>query len=245
MEQLAALLSPIAQSSFGYELLVAIIAITSYVLGSIPFGFILAKTFGLGDIRSIGSGNIGATNVLRTGRKWLALTTLVLDFSKSFIALWLAGWIVAIANSNAAQASSVAQAMNTIVANTNLLGFAAIAAIVGHMFPVWLKFKGGKGIACVFGVAFSFYTPLGIYCAAIWIGVFLASQMSSAAGLSMVIAFGLILYNMQPLMWIPALVIPIMVTLKHRENIARMIKGTEHKFVMPNVGKSNPPSDAA
>ncbi len=244
MEQLAALLSPIAQSPHSYEILVGIIAVTSYLLGSIPFGFILAKTFGLGDIRSIGSGNIGATNVLRTGRKWLALATLILDFGKSFMAVWLAGWIVALANANAAQAGSVAQAMNTIVANTNLLGFAAIAAILGHMFPVWLKFKGGKGVACVFGVAFSFYTPLGIYCAAIWIGVFLASQMSSAAGLTMIASFGLILYYMQPLMWIPALIIPIMVVFKHRENIIRIIKGTEHKFTLPNVIKSKP-SDPA
>lgn len=245
MEPLAALLAPIAESTYRYELLITLICAVSYLLGSIPFGFILAKMFGLGDIRELGSGNIGATNVLRTGRKWLALTTLILDFGKSAVAVWLAGWIIAIANSKATQADSVVQAMQNMVANTNLLGFAAIAAIVGHMFPVWLKFKGGKGIACVFGVAFSFYTPLGIYCAAIWIGVFLASQMSSAAGLSMVIAFGLILYNMQPLMWIPALVIPVLVIFKHRENIARLIKGTEHKFTLPNISKSKPPSDAA
>ena len=127
-----------------------------YALGSVPFGLLLAKAAGKGDIRDIGSGNIGATNVLRTGSKWLAASTLLLDLAKGFLAVGLAAnwWPEAAA-------------------------LAALGAVLGHCFPVWLKFRGGKGVATTAGVCFGLGWPIGLAYAAVWLGLLALTRVSS------------------------------------------------------------------
>jgi glycerol-3-phosphate acyltransferase PlsY len=148
-------------------------AVGGYLLGSIPFGLVLTKAAGLGDIRQIGSGNIGATNVLRTGRKDLALATLVLDAAKAGIALLffkaLAGWTggPTMGENTAYQVGLVAGA----------------AAYMGHCYPVWLQFKGGKGVATFFGVLFAGPWPLGLIAGITWLAVATMFRFSSLAGL--------------------------------------------------------------
>lgn len=203
--------------------------ITAYLLGSVPFGLIVTRLAGLGDIRKIGSGNIGATNVLRTGNKGLAALTLLLDFAKGYGAVWLAGWWLAYFADHS-QSGSVGQMMNRYVAESHLFSAAVIAVVVGHTFSVWLKFKGGKGIATLFGIAFALYPELGLACAAFWLGIFFTTRYSSLAGMGMVIAFGLVLYSIQPLMWVAALVLPLLIVARHHENIRRLVRHEEHRF---------------
>ncbi|MBL6613206.1 MAG: glycerol-3-phosphate 1-O-acyltransferase PlsY [Reyranella sp.] len=179
-----------------------------YLLGSIPFGLLLTKAAGLGDIRKVGSGNIGATNVLRTGRKGLAAGTLVLDALKGVVAVLIAKQIGEIA----------------------AIG-AAAGAVLGHMFPVWLGFKGGKGVATTLGVMWGLSWPVGAIACAAWL-VFAAlfRYSSLAALLSVVVAAiaawfltdhraAILLVLLVPLVWV-----------RHHENIARLLNGTEPKI---------------
>ena len=186
-----------------------------YALGSIPFGILLTRMAGAGDLRSIGSGNIGATNVLRTGRKGIAAATMILDLFKGTAAMLLAHWLF----------PGTAQ-------------LAAIAALLGHLWPVWLKFRGGKGVATCFGLVLGF-TLLGelswivpaVY-ALLWIGTLALTRYSSAGGIAAVLAtppaaalagrFDLALLFLG---------FTLLVLWKHRENIGRLIAGTE-----PRVG---------
>lgn len=181
-----------------------------YALGSIPFGLLLAKAAGKGDIRQIGSGNIGATNVLRTGNKGLAAATLLLDAAKGFFAVWLATrlWID--------------------VADT-----AALGAVLGHCFPLWLKLKGGKGVATTAGVCFGLGWPIGLAYAAVWLGMLAVTRISSLAGMSAAVAAPVAAIVLEEWMVVPALlVIAVIVLVLHRENIARIRAGTE-----PRLGK--------
>ncbi len=183
-----------------------------YLLGSIPFGLVLCKVFGLGDIRDIGSGNIGATNVLRTGNKPLALATLLLDSGKGAIAVLLT--------------------LHFLDYNVALI--AGFFALIGHCFPVWLKFKGGKGVATTLGTLLALAWPVGLSACAIWLGMALIFRISSLAAL---VAIGLTpllshyIYNDPNLSGICAL-IAALVYIKHRENIKRLFKGEE-----PKIGK--------
>ena len=190
-------------------MLLAGVALLSYLLGSVPFGLVLARVMGLGDLRSIGSGNIGATNVLRTGSKKAALATLILDGAKGAVAVWIAG---AMLGPSAAQ-------------------LAALAAFLGHLYPVWLRFQGGKGVATFIGVTLALAWPVGLSICAIWLLVFAATRISSlsaltAAGMSVFIAFLLGAFHLSPLL----LVLTILIFIKHRANIARLRAGTEPKF---------------
>ena len=142
-------------------------AVGGYLLGSIPFGLVITKAAGLGDIRTIGSGNIGATNVLRTGRKDLALATLLLDAGKAGIALLLARALAGDDNPQQIEIGLVAGA----------------AAFIGHCYPVWLQFKGGKGVATFFGVLFAGIWPLGVISGITWLAVATMFRMSSLAAL--------------------------------------------------------------
>jgi len=184
-------------------------AVFGYLLGSIPAGVLLARIMGLGNLREIGSGNIGATNVLRTGNKKAAALTLLFDALKGLAAVIVARMI---AGEMAAQ-------------------IAGFAAMIGHCLPIWLKFKGGKGVATFFGVVFAIYWPLGIACAVTWLGTAYVSRYSSlaaliTAGLSITWLFAL--GHSEPFFLSVALAILIYV--RHSENIKRLKAGTESKI---------------
>ena len=182
-------------------------ALVGYLIGSIPFGLLLSLAAGKGDIRQIGSGNIGATNVLRTGSKWLAAATLLLDAAKGFAAVWLA-WRFAPA----------------------AVPLAAWGVVIGHCFPVWLKFKGGKGVATNFGVSLGLAWPIGLAYAIVWVGVLAITRVSSLAGMSAVIAAAVACVVLGLTAFLPVtVVIAVLVIWLHRENIVRLRAGTEPK----------------
>ena len=191
--------------------IIAVAAIGGYLLGSIPFGVIAMRLGGMGDIRSIGSGNIGATNVLRTGRKDLALITLVGDAAKGAAAVLLARFLL---KDDAA-----------------VYALAGGAAFIGHLFPVWLKFKGGKGMATFIGVMLSVWWPAGLCVCGMWLLMFLAARISSlsaltAAALSPLFVF----FTGGPYAaLVLAMVLALLVFIRHHENISRLLKGEEPK----------------
>ena len=183
-------------------------ALLGYLIGSIPFGLLLTKAAGLGDVRQQGSGNIGATNVLRTGNKKVAAATLLLDLAKGFVPVALAGAIW----------GEVAMA------------FAAGAAVIGHCYPVWLGFKGGKGVATNAGVSFGLAWPIGLVYAAVWLGVLAAFRISSLAGLCAVVAAAAAAPLFGYPQFFPVLAaIAVLGIYLHRANIARLLKGEEPK----------------
>ncbi len=186
-------------------------ALAGYLLGSVPFGVVLARAFGLGDLRKVGSGNIGATNVLRTGNKTAAALTLILDGGKGAAAVLIAR---ALAAEDAVQ----------------LAGF---SAFLGHCFPVWLGFRGGKGVATFLGLLLAFAFPLGLAACATWAATAAIFRISSlaalvAAALSPVWAlmFGL------PQAVALLLALAVLIFIRHRPNIARLLAGQE-----PRIGK--------
>jgi len=190
--------------------------VLGYLLGSIPFGLLLTRAAGLGDIRAIGSGNIGATNVLRTGRKELAASTLTLDAVKGFAAALIAGSFGPLA--------AIA---------------AAVGAVLGHMFPVWLRFKGGKGVATTLGVMWGLSWPVGAITCAAWLGLAALFRYSSLAALLSVVIGAAAAWLM--LDWRVALAITLLVPLvwvRHHENIARLLKGTESKIGQKVAGEA-------
>ena len=195
----------------------ASIFLFGYFLGSIPFGLILTKISGLGDIRKIGSGNIGATNVLRTGNKQLALFTLLLDGGKGAIAIYLITII------------------STKVFNNNfdIVEFyqctIAISAVIGHCFPIWLRFKGGKGVATGFGVILSLNLNIGIVALLIWV---LIAKVFKKSSMSALIAFFLIpilmlYFETELIYFLSSLIISLICFVQHRENIKRLINRSE------------------
>ena len=191
-----------------------------YFLGSIPFGLILTKICGLGDIRKIGSGNIGATNVLRTGNKKIALFTLLLDGGKGALAIYLITIILTKVFDNF----------------FDMVGFyqctVAISAVVGHCFPIWLKFKGGKGVATGFGVILSLNLNIGIVAILIWVIIAKVFKISSMSAL---IAFFLIpilmfYYETEIIYFLSSFLISLICFVQHRENIKRLINRSEPKI---------------
>ena len=174
--------------------------IIGYLLGSVPFGLILTRLAGLGDIRKVGSGNIGATNVLRAGGLKLALITTILDMSKAAIAFYLFGiW-------------------------------AGVAAVIGHNFPVWLKFKGGKGVASSGGLALAISPVLFFTCLAVWLIVAIAFGYSSLAALVAMIVAVVLAFAISANIGLAVLFLVILGFWRHRENIKRLIGGTESKI---------------
>ena len=196
----------------------ALAAVGGYLLGSIPFGVILTRLVTGEDVRSIGSGNIGATNVLRTGRKDLALATLILDAGKG------------------AAAFLIAQALFPGV--PAIAAVAGGAAFLGHLFPVWLGFKGGKGVATFMGLLLAAAWPLGLMAIATWLIVAVLFRMSSFAALVAALASPLLALLPLPLAGLPAsgpvlalaLASAFLIWLRHHENIARILKGTEPRI---------------
>lgn len=194
-----------------------------YLLGSVPFGLILTRLFGAGDLRSIGSGNIGATNVLRTGRKGLAAATLLLDGAKGFIAIVLA-WELFGYDGHLSEAI------------WGPVPAAALGVVLGHCFPVWLKFKGGKGVATNAGVAFGLAWPLGVAYAVIWLGLVIMTRISSLAGMCAVIGAAIAAAAFGFPHFVPVLtIIALLVLWLHRANIARLRAGTEPKIGQKSI----------
>jgi glycerol-3-phosphate acyltransferase PlsY len=183
-----------------------------YLLGSIPFGLLLTRFAGLGDVRTIGSGNIGATNVLRTGRKGLAAATLILDAAKGAAAVLIV------------QALWPAAGLGAV---------AAIGAFIGHLYPVWLRLKGGKGVATLIGIVAALAWPVALIVAAVWIGALLLTRYSSVGGMSCAVAAPIAAFALGRVDLAPLFAgFALLVLWKHRANIARLFAGTE-----PKVGR--------
>lgn len=214
-----------------------IAAIVGYLLGSIPFGLILTRLGGYGDIRDIGSGNIGATNVLRTGNKKLALVTLVLDGGKGAAAVLAALCLMHVFYDDCSTmvlAEGAGTDCNSPFMFETVPMLAGFSALVGHLFPVWLKFKGGKGVATTLGTLLALKPLIGIAACGLWLITALVTRYSSlsalvAIGLSPVIAH--FLYHDPNLSGLCG-IIASLVFFKHRANIKRLIRGEE-----PKIGK--------
>ncbi|RUT84516.1 MULTISPECIES: glycerol-3-phosphate 1-O-acyltransferase PlsY [unclassified Mesorhizobium] len=179
-----------------------------YLLGSIPFGLLLTRAAGLGDVRKIGSGNIGATNVLRTGNKGLAAATLLLDALKGTVAVLIAGHFA-----------------------PDLAIWAGLGAFLGHLFPVWLGFKGGKGVATYLGVLIGLAWQVALIFAVAWLVMAFLFRYSSLAALTAAVIVPIALYVLStPQNAALFVVMSIIVFIKHRENISRLLAGTEGKI---------------
>ncbi|MCL4674427.1 MAG: glycerol-3-phosphate 1-O-acyltransferase PlsY [Sphingomonadaceae bacterium] len=182
-------------------------AVLGFLLGSIPFGLILTRAAGLGDIRDIGSGSIGATNVLRTGNKGLAAATVLLDAAKGAVPVLVAAHVW-----------------------PGTEGLAAVAAVIGHCFTPWLKFKGGKGFATAAGVLLALAWPVMLACAAIWAVTLAVSRISSVSSMTTVVLAPLVAWGLgAPQIIAPLIAIAAIVLVQHRANIGRLMRGEEPK----------------
>ena len=192
----------------------ALVALLAYLLGSVPFGILITRVMGLGDLRQIGSGNIGATNVLRTGNRGAAAATLVLDVAKGAVAVLLA---------RAAVGEDAAQ-------------LAGLAAFLGHLYPVWLGFKGGKGVATFLGILLALAWPVGLAACATWAVTAAATRISSLSALTAA-AFStlwIFLFH-QGAMFLLVIILTLLVYQRHSANISRLRAGTE-----PKIGAKSP-----
>ncbi len=192
-------------------LLLAAVGLLAYLLGSVPFGIVVARVFGLGDLRAIGSGNIGATNVLRTGNKLAAFLTLILDAGKGGIAVLIA-W--ALVGEDAAQV-------------------AGLAAFIGHLYPIWLGFRGGKGVATFLGTLLALAWPLGLAACATWLvaaGIFRMSSLAALVSAALAAPFAWLLGFPQFVFLI--ILLAAFVFFRHAANIQRIVSGTE-----PRIGQ--------
>jgi glycerol-3-phosphate acyltransferase PlsY len=186
-----------------------LLCVLGYLLGSIPFGLLLTKVAGLGDIRGIGSGNIGATNVLRTGRKGLAAATLILDGLKGAVAVLLADALI----------------------GSDLALLAGLAAVLGHLFPIWLGFKGGKGVATGLGVLIAAAWPIGLLACAVWLLVAATARISSLAALAAFAAAPCAALVAEDFSVVKlAFTIAVLVFVRHQANIRRIFAGTEPRI---------------
>jgi glycerol-3-phosphate acyltransferase PlsY len=186
----------------------------AYLLGSIPFGYLLVRIFRKEDIRTTGSGNIGATNVARSGAKGLGIATLLLDLGKAYLAVKIAQWLAP--------------------GNYDVAVTAAIAAILGHVFPVWLGFRGGKGVASALGVFLALTWPSALSILAVFIVVVLLTRYVSLASIIAAASFPLFGFHFvpqrTPIVIFGFLFIPILIIVKHHQNIRRLLAGTESRF---------------
>lgn len=182
-----------------------------YMLGSIPFGLLLTRLTGGGDLREIGSGNIGATNVLRTGNKAIAALTLLLDVGKGAAAIFIA--------------SSISDGLGVL---------AGLGAFLGHLYPVWLKFAGGKGVATLLGIVAALDPILGIIFVVAWLGALLISRYSSVSGMFASISVPIAAVIVGHYSWTPMFIgFALLVIWKHRANVERLIAGEEPKVGAP------------
>ncbi len=188
-------------------------ALIGYLLGSVPWGILLTRVAGAGDLRAIGSGNIGATNVLRTGRKGLAAATLLLDLLKGSVAVWIAA---------------------ALLPGHELA--AGVAAFVGHCYPVWLRFRGGKGVATMMGVVVALHWESGLVYAVVWIGLLASLRISSVAGIAAAISAPIVAaWAGRFDLVLPFLGLAAILVWKHRANIERLIAGREPRIGRPGA----------
>lgn len=186
----------------------AVVAVLSYLLGSIPFGVLVTRAAGTADPRTIGSGNIGATNVLRTGRRELAALTLLLDGAKGAVAV-----------------------LATEAAVPGLGPLAGVAAFLGHLYPAWLHFRGGKGVATLIGIALALHWPCGLVALATWLATALLTRYSSVGGISAAMAIPVAAaFFFRADLTLMFLALAMLVVWKHGGNIARLLDGTEPRF---------------
>ncbi len=202
-----------------------IVVVIAYLLGSIPFGYLLVRIFRGQDIRLAGSGNIGATNVARSGAKGLGIATLVLDALKGTGAVLLGWWL--------AYTNDLCPAGSPCVAARNVAATAALAAVLGHVFPVWLGFKGGKGVATALGVFCVLFPAAILVALAIFILVVAVTRYVSLGSILGAIAFPVAAYFLQStdaISLLLASLVSLIVILKHHQNIGRLLSGTESRF---------------
>jgi glycerol-3-phosphate acyltransferase PlsY len=200
-------------------MLLAVTAVLAYLLGSIPFGIVITRALGLGDLRQIGSGNIGATNVLRTGNKGAAFATLVLDAAKGGIAVLIARWLL---SEDAAQ-------------------LAGLSAFLGHLFPVWLGFRGGKGVATFLGTLIALAWPVGLAACGTWLAAALLTRTSSVAALTAAASASLwLLWFNEGRILLLVILLTLLVYIRHSENLKRIKAGTE-----PKIGQKKPSDTGA
>jgi glycerol-3-phosphate acyltransferase PlsY len=193
----------------GFEAFLLVAFVIGYLFGSIPFGLILTRLAGTQDLRSIGSGNIGATNVLRTGRKGLAAATLVLDALKGTAAVVLAGYL----------------------AGPNAAMIAGLGAFLGHIFPVWLKFRGGKGVAVYIGILIGLFWPAALFFCLLWLATAFTTRYSSLSALIAAFVTPIALWWFDHLALASlAAVLTLLLFYMHRENIKRLQSGTESRI---------------
>ncbi|WP_297508800.1 glycerol-3-phosphate 1-O-acyltransferase PlsY [uncultured Caulobacter sp.] len=207
-------------------LTLAIAVIGGYLLGSIPFGLIATRLGGAGDIRKIGSGNIGATNVLRSGRKDLAAITLLGDAGKGVLAVLLARFLTH--------------------GNPTVIALAGGSAFLGHLFPVWLKFNGGKGVATFYGVLLSAAWPVGVAAAVTWLAMAFLFRISSLAALTAAVLaapFALAFDQPYPMLWL-CLFMALLIFIRHRPNIIRLLRGEEPRIGQKKDAATPPVTDA-
>ncbi|MDB2415151.1 glycerol-3-phosphate 1-O-acyltransferase PlsY [Rickettsiales bacterium] len=183
--------------------------IFAYLLGSIPFGLLLTRMKGFGDIRKIGSGNIGATNVLRTGNKTLAICTLLLDAAKGVVAILIASiWL-----------------------DENSLPIIGTAAVLGHIFPIWLKFKGGKGVATTLAVYATIAPVIALFACVVWIAIFAISRISSLSAIISLFLSPVVTWFIMPgETFLMTVILGAIVIFRHKENIIRIFRGQEKPF---------------
>lgn len=191
----------------------AFVMMLGYLLGSIPFGIVLTRIAGAGDLRAIGSGNIGATNVLRTGRKGLAAATLLLDLAKGALAVALGARLMGV---------------DSLV---NGGAMAGVMAFIGHCYPLWLRFSGGKGVATMMGVVLGLAWPIGLIFALVWLGMLALTRISSAGGVSAALSAPVACIALGRLdLFAPIAAMALIVLWRHRANISRMMRGEEPRF---------------
>jgi glycerol-3-phosphate acyltransferase PlsY len=206
--------------------LILIIPIVAYLLGSIPFGYLLVRIFRGADIRLSGSGNIGATNVARSGAKGLGMATLALDALKGALAVWLALLAARSGYNSCANGTPCVQGLQ-------LMAVAALAAVLGHVFPIWLRFKGGKGVATGLGVFCVLFPKAILVALAIFIIVVALTRYVSLGSILGAVAFPIAAYflqNTDAISLLLAFCVSLIVILKHNQNIGRLLAGTEHRF---------------
>ena len=195
-----------------YTLVLILVGALAYLVGSVPFGLVITRALGMGDLRQVGSGNIGATNVLRMGNRWAALATLILDAGKGGVAV-----LIARAACGAEDAAQVA----------------GVAAFLGHVYPAYLRFRGGKGVATLLGTLLALVWPVGIAACATWAAVAAATRLSSLAALAAAasVTAWMAAFGRDEALAAGAL-FTLIVVWRHRANIARLLEGTE-----PRIGK--------